>query len=193
LIAATAAAQNQADVPAPGILPAPYTPHAELKSYLNLSDAQAQALIDANQDRAEAEQAIYKQIWEKERELWGLLETGSTDAGRIGQLMLDVNALRKKLPISGEPYRSQALSVLNPDQKTKLGALESALKLQAPAWQAVNLNLIDSPQGEARLPMPVLPGAIRTLPTGVEFNRGMGVVRSVAPAMVESRAVRVRD
>jgi hypothetical protein len=121
-------------------------PYTELKTYLNLSDAQVQSLRDVQTQRSNADQAIYRQISERQQALNSLLQANSTDITRIGQLMVDINRLQKQVPTSGEPYRSQALNVLNPDQKAKLPSLVTALQLQSPASQAAGLNLIDGPQ-----------------------------------------------
>jgi len=48
--------------------------------------------------------------------------------------------------VSGEQYRTRALSVLTQDQRAKLPVLANALELQWPANDAVTWNLIDPPQ-----------------------------------------------
>lgn len=132
---------------------------AEVKAYLNLTDAQLQGLEDIQKARMQAQQAIYQQINQKQQELNSLLQSGSTDALRIGQLTIDINALRKQTPVPGDSYRNQALAVLAQDQKNKLNSLSAALQLQQTAWQAINLNLIDAPQPK---PLPMMPPS--TLP-----------------------------
>lgn len=134
------------------ILPYPL-PADQLKSYLNLSDAQVTGLQQVQTTKQDAEQKIYKDMNEKSRLITALLQANSTDAARIGQLMIDVEKLRQQLPLKGEPYRSQALNVLNADQRTKLPALVQAMQLQQASWQAVNFNLIDSPDPGPR-PLP---------------------------------------
>jgi Spy/CpxP family protein refolding chaperone len=130
--------------------PMPVQAYQELKTYLTLTDTQVRALTDVFNRKMEADRVFYQQIGEKERALYELLNNNSNDALRIGQLMVEVNQLRKKAP-SVEPYRTDALNVLTADQKAKLPALVNAMKLQSTGWQAISLNLIDSPQGEPRI------------------------------------------
>lgn len=119
--------------------------YTELKQHLSLTDAQVQSLSSLLKTRQDAEQAIYTQIRQKQEAINNLLKAGSKDATQIGQLTLDVYTLQKQLPISGQPLRGAALNVLTAEQKNKLPTLATALQLQTTAWQAVTLNLIDSP------------------------------------------------
>lgn len=129
------------------ILPYPSPRVDELKQYLALSDAQVQQLNDVAKAKSDAAQAIWRQIMEKQQQLSALLEAGSTDASRIGTLMVEINNLNRQVRNSNDStYRTQALAVLTAEQKTKLVALDSALKLQTTAYQAVHLNLLDQPQ-----------------------------------------------
>lgn len=131
-----------------GIVPmpmAPQSPFAQLKAYLNLTDAQVQALQAVQVSRNNAQQAIFKQINEKQLQLNTLLSQGTSDALTVGQLEIDINNLRKQLPLPNSSYRTQALAVLDPGQAAKLPGLVSALQLQLPAWQAITLDLIDTP------------------------------------------------
>ena len=129
----------------------------ELRQYLVLSEAQVSTLEQIMRNRSQAEQQIYLQISEKERQMYALLQQGSNDAGSIGRLMVEINNLRRQLPLNGAPYRTEALAAMNDAQKAKLAALVEALKLQSPAWQAVQLNMMDSPRvPDARiLPFPM--------------------------------------
>ena len=150
LLLGTALVQAQiipADLPGAVTLPAPLPmlQFGQLKTYLNLSDAQLQALIDILNSRNTAQQDIYKQISDKQSKLNALLQAGTSDAMLVGQLTLDINSLRKQLPIPTTTYRAAALKVLTADQAAKLPALAAALQLQQPAWQAITLDLIDAP------------------------------------------------
>lgn len=120
--------------------PAPYT---DIKQYLALTDAQFQSLQDVQKSRVAADQAIYKQISDKQAAINSLLAAGSNDALQIGQLTLDISSLRKQLPTSGAPFRQSALAVLTQDQKNKLPGLTNVLQLQPAASQAIGLDLID--------------------------------------------------
>jgi len=140
--------------PSPGL---PVQSFQQLKDYLGLSDAQIQSLTDLLKSRNDAQQAIYKQINAKQQQLDALLKAGTNDALQVGQLTLDINALRKQLPIPNANYRPAALAILTAEQKTKLANLTAALQLQQPAWQAITLNLIDAPQPQP-VPLPIIKG-----------------------------------
>jgi Spy/CpxP family protein refolding chaperone len=145
-------------------LPPIPAPNTALIQYLGLSDAQVQALQGVQNNRNAANQAIYKQISDKQTALNSLIATGSNDALQIGQLTLDINNLRKQLQTSGAPFREPALAVLTADQKAKLAGLTNALLLQPAAYQAVNLNLIDPVNAPRILPLTPAPTPLETSP-----------------------------
>lgn len=141
------------------ILPYPQGQWEQLKQYLVLTEAQMTSLeqIRAGRQRQEAE--IYRQMSEKQRQMYALLQQGSNDAGTIGRLMVEINNLQRQLPLRGETYRAEVLAVLTPAQKAKLPALSEAMTLQSSSWQAIDLNMIDNPNvPDSRiLPVPSLP------------------------------------
>jgi Spy/CpxP family protein refolding chaperone len=147
----------------------------QLKQYLVLTDAQVASLGQIRQNRIQQEQAIYSQISEKQRQMYGLLQQGSNDAATIGRLMVESSNLSRQLPLKGDTYRTEVLAVLTPAQKAKLPTLVDALKLQAAAWQATELDMIDNPNVPdiRMLPMPL--DSI----SSIEPVRGPSVVRNV--------------
>lgn len=154
------------------ILPAPYSNDA--KQYLGLSDPQMQSLQTIVRNKDQAQQALWQQIGEKNRQLYQLLDAGTGSATQIGQLMLDIRNLEKQTPTLEAPYRQQALNVLTPDQKTKLGKLDEALKLQGTASQAAMLLLLEYPR--IGLPVPFEGGGIGSTSPGFS-----GRISAVAP------------
>jgi Spy/CpxP family protein refolding chaperone len=145
----------------PPLVPA----YAAVKQYLNLSDSQLQALEDVQKNRAAADQAIYKQISDKQMAINNLLASGSNDALQVGQLTLDINNLRKQVRTSSAQFRDPALAVLTPDQKSRLPGLTSAMQLQPTASQAVSLDLIDGATGpQIFSTMPALIGTMSGTP-----------------------------
>src|SRR5215831_230039 len=146
------------------ITPTPITQpvYTQLKAFLNLTDAQVQSLIQIQTNRTAAQQAIYKQINDKQTQLNQLLSQGTSDVLTVGQLELDINNLRKQLPLPNSTFRTSALAVLTPDQTAKLPDLVRALQLQQPAWQAITLDLIDAPAPST--PAPVAAPPMMTMP-----------------------------
>jgi hypothetical protein len=134
---------------------APSFQYPEFKAFLQLSDSQVEALIEIQKEMREENSKIYQEIAGKQRALHGLLASGSTDYGRIGLLMVEINELQKKVPITGEPYRTRAVAALTPPQVEKLAELVAALRMAPAAHQAVSLNLIDQPQPPPGMPRPL--------------------------------------
>jgi Spy/CpxP family protein refolding chaperone len=137
----------------PVMPPVPTPAYSQLKAYLNLSDTQLQSLEDIYKSRLTVQQAIYQQISAKQKQLNQLLAGGTTDAATVGQLMIDIHNLQQQAATPSSTYRDQELKVLSADQAAKLTALVTALQLQQAAYQAVTLNLIDSP-ARAAVPLP---------------------------------------
>lgn len=143
---------GQALPPNDGAAPVIYPPlccgpadFGEIKQFLNLSDAQLEQLRTILADKVKARQEDFAQIQQKQTELQNLLASGSKDSLRIGQLTIEIYTLQHEPPPATDQYRQRALAVLTPEQRVKLGQLDQALKLQAPASQAVTLDLLDPP------------------------------------------------
>jgi Spy/CpxP family protein refolding chaperone len=135
----------------PTIFPPPIAGFTELQQYLGLTDQQVQDLRAIQTERDKELQTLFQQSATKQNELNQLLQSNSLDYARIGQLMVEINNLQKQYPGPIEPYRSQALGLLNPPQKTKLQALADAMNLAVPADEAVQLNLLDRPNWPNRI------------------------------------------
>src|SRR5215472_3515969 len=137
--------------------------YTELTQYLSLTDAQLQSLQTILDDRSLAVQSIYTKINLTNQTLSQLLNSYSGTASQLGQLLLDIRSLQKQLPLNDAPYKTQAVSVLTADQKTKLPKLAEALQLQAAAGQAGMLLLIDTP---VTGPPGILPMGLGTVDRG---------------------------
>lgn len=122
---------------------------AALKTYLSLTDDQAQKLVDARRASAEANRPILEQIREKSQVLREEMQKDAPDAAKVGQLMVDIKALRTKLQDGRGQVNSAALAVLTDAQKALLPGLDQALKLGPAARQAAALGLIAAPEPPA--------------------------------------------
>lgn len=137
-------------VTTPTMLPPEKPVYDHLKTYLGINDAQVQQLVQIQKSRQDAEAVIWKQISDRQTTLSEMLKSGSTDAVRIGQMTIEINNLQKQIPLPSTQYRSSALNVLTPDQRTKLPALEQALRVAPAGFEAWQLSLIDTPPGDVR-------------------------------------------
>ena len=71
---------------------------ADVKQYLNLTDAQMQSLQAIQDSRSRALQVLYDQMGQKSQALYQLLNSDTATAAQIGQLMLEIRALEKQIP-----------------------------------------------------------------------------------------------
>lgn len=122
---------------------------SEVRNYLALSETQLAALNNIHSSERSAAQSLQQQIQSKRSALESTLSTGS-NASAAGQILLDIENLRKQITALHTTYQVQALAVLNEAQKTKLKALEDASKLMAQIHQAHALNLLAQPASEGR-------------------------------------------
>jgi Spy/CpxP family protein refolding chaperone len=116
----------------------------EVKTYLSLTDAQLTSLTSIHTAERSAAQSILEQMQTKRTALTSALSAGTT-ASAAGQLLLDIEALRKQLSTLNATYQTQASAVLSEAQKTKLKTLDEASKLNAQIHQATALNLLTPP------------------------------------------------
>ena len=124
----------------------PQTPStADIQKYLSLTDAQVQSLQQLRTQQRQANQSAFQEIQQKEQNLKTQLASGTADAASLGQILLDIQSLRKSIQSSETTYNTQALAVLNADQKTKLAALQAAEALRPQIMQATMLNLLTPP------------------------------------------------
>jgi Spy/CpxP family protein refolding chaperone len=132
----------------------------DVKSALGLTDDQLNTLKKLQQDKMTATQAFYSKMADKQKELNGLLESNSKDAAKVGELMLELQTLRKQPPPAGTDSHEKAVEVLNADQKQKLKKIEEAQKLRGAVDQALQLALINPPPAPATAGKPGAPGGM---------------------------------
>jgi len=158
-------------------LPPGPPPVDELKAYLNLTDSQIQSIQQVQQQALSSQQTVFTQIRDKHQALRDLLEKGTSDAAAVGKLILDIRALQKQIEQAMTASRSQAVSFLTADQKTKLAALEQAAKLRPAIEQATRLGLLEAPA-----PGPGVPGGLGFGPMRNRFGGGApGPTRTPRP------------
>ena len=151
--------------------PQPRQPSAsEVKAALGLDDNTVSQLQQLRRDQREALRSTFQQIRDDERKLRVTLQAGGADPTALGNLLLSIQDLRKQVRDSGEAYRTQALALLNDEQKAKLKGLEEAAKLRAAIGQAAGLNLLKAPGPGWPEGMAPPPG--RLGPEGARFRRG---------------------
>jgi len=144
----------------------PGPPPSDLvKSYLALTDAQIQSLTQIRQQGASSRMSAMQEIRTKQQALHEALVKGGASATTLGQFLLDIQALQKKISDLDGSDRQLALNVLNDAQKTKVTALQSAADLAPTIGQAAALGLLDRPaNAPAPGPMMHAPGPMMHAP-----------------------------
>jgi Spy/CpxP family protein refolding chaperone len=119
----------------------------EVKTYLSLTDAQIQSLQAIGTQERTAIDGLHQQIATKRQALDKLTSSGSTDATAMGNLLVEMQNLRKQITAVRNSLQPQALNVLTADQKTKLNNLQSATQNLPAMREAGYLGLLTSPAG----------------------------------------------
>jgi Spy/CpxP family protein refolding chaperone len=139
-----------------------------LKTYLSLTDGQVQSLQTIQKGLRSSTATLRQQVAAKQTELNTNLQSGSASAATVGQLQLDILALRKQIGDAEAATRPQMLAVLTPNQQALLQKLVEAQKLQAAVREAEMLGLVSPAGGRG-------PGMGMGRGMGMGMGRGMGM------------------
>lgn len=134
----TLASSQNADQSEPGS-------YTELQAYLQLSDAQLQALLNIQRQQDQDLQPRYQTIGGIQAQVRQLLSSDNPAAIQIGQLEIQIVQLQKELAAASKPYRDQSFALLSADKQSMLPRLADSLLLNSLATEAVSLRLIDNP------------------------------------------------
>lgn len=115
---------------------------SDIQVYLGLTNDQVTQLQQLRRSQVQSVQPIMQQLQAKQQSLRQLLSTPGASAAAVGQIVLDMQALRQQLSQGRQTVNQQALNVLNADQKTKLQTLANAQKLLPDIMQATALGLL---------------------------------------------------
>lgn len=129
----------------------------DVKATLGLTDDQLAKLRQLQQDKMTATQAFYSKMSDKQKELNQLLESSTADAAKVGQVMLELQQLRKQPPPGAGDIHEKAVAILDASQQAKLEKLQDAMKLRNAVDQAMQLALLNPPPPAP--PKPVTPPA----------------------------------
>ena len=116
-----------------------------MKAYLGLTDTQLQALQQLIPLLGDAKRQVQNDIERKQASLRDLLQKGPTDAAAVGGLMLDIEALRRRMEQLRSVAQVQARATLTDAQKAKLKALEDTVALGGEIHEATVLFLPSPP------------------------------------------------
>jgi Spy/CpxP family protein refolding chaperone len=139
-------AQGPGFGPRPGAQGQPPAPTA-LIEYLGLTEAQVTQLTDLRKSLPDVVKPIAEQIRTKNEALREEMQKTNPNPAIVGQLMVDMKALREQIRAEHVKLNDQAKAILTDAQKTKLAALEEAAKLLPAFRQAIGFGLLDAPEG----------------------------------------------
>jgi Spy/CpxP family protein refolding chaperone len=117
-----------------------------LKTYLNLTDSQVQALQQIQQQERQTNRATVQKMRQSQANLDDLMQKGGADAATAGKLLLEVQDLQASLSKTHGAFSAQATSTLTVDQKSKLKTLQDAMALMPAVHQAAGFGLLALPQ-----------------------------------------------
>lgn len=117
----------------------------DVKAFLKLTDAQLATLRGLRRDEAESNRAVHEKIGERAQALRTAMQRVAPVASEVGQILIDMQNLRKQVADNDAKYRTQALAVLTAEQKVELAKLDAARQLQDEVHQATALNLLERP------------------------------------------------
>ena len=126
--------------PRPG--PMPRGGVEAIRQYLGLTDDQIQQIQKARDAARISTQDVAGQLRAQEAEIRRLLESGTADAGAVGRLALDIDALRGQMKQAADTAHQNVLAFLTPDQTAKLLTLEEAARLRPAVDEAAGLGLL---------------------------------------------------
>ncbi len=123
-------------------------PTDAVKAYLNLTDAQLQALNDIRRQGGQAEAAAMQKMQTAHNSIDTMMRGGKPDAMTLGNLMIEIQNQNDSSAKTRASFNAQAINALTPDQKAKLQALQAAAQLSPTIHEATGLFLL-APQSQS--------------------------------------------
>ncbi len=90
---------------------------SEIKTYLNLDQAQIDRLNQIQKEAREDRQGAMRKMQDMQRALRDALETANPDPATVGKLVIDLRASRKQMREGREQLHKQAIAVLEKTRK----------------------------------------------------------------------------
>jgi hypothetical protein len=97
-----------------------------LADYLQLTPDQVAAWKQIHADTAAAIQPLRAQVQELRKQI-----AATNDPAQIGQLTVSLRSLRDQMKAAHEASKAKLVTMLTPEQKTKLDAFKAAMKFGA--------------------------------------------------------------
>ena len=117
----------------------------QLKNLLELTDEQIDGLKGLRRSSRESLMSTLQEMRQKRGELRDAMAQEAPDSAHVGQMIVDLKALREQVKAKRAENRDQALALLTAGQIEALDGLKQAMELRLAAHQAVRMNLLEGP------------------------------------------------
>lgn len=125
--------------------PQPQQPLAQIRQFLELTDAQVRAILQNNTDYNTFSSQQQRQIFNAQSQIAVETAKDQIDPMALGTLYAGIESARRELRDKAAASQQQNISVLTDAQKAKLNTLSDAMKLIPTASEAQFGNLLGPP------------------------------------------------
>ncbi len=117
----------------------------QLKTYLELTDAQVAAITKANSDLNAFRATKVQRQFQVQMELTQETAKQTVDAVALGLRHAELEVIRRELAAEQKKTATAVQNLLTAPQKAKLATLQQALQLYSLACTAIDQNVLDAP------------------------------------------------
>jgi hypothetical protein len=118
-----------------------FEPLNQIRQYLQLTDSQLRTILTNNEEYNRWSAERQNRIRQVQTEIGEETAKSPLDPAALGIRYAEIETICREMKDRANESRTRNLDVLNPDQKTRLGAIEEALKLAPVISEAQYGNL----------------------------------------------------
>jgi hypothetical protein len=163
-----------------------YTPLGEVRKYLQLTDTQYQAILDQNERYNRMAQEKVRRIAQVQVEIGEETDKSPLDPAALGIRYAEIEAICRELKDESDRARQQSLAALTEPQRTRLNALEEAIKLYPVIAEAEAGNLLPGPYAAANY-------ASRSVGVGRTLGAALGGISACVQPRLQGLLGLMRD
>lgn len=157
-----------------------------IKNILDLTDSQAEQLVDLRRSHLEQVHALRIQIRELQQQKADLLNSSDPNPAQVGAIVIQQRDLHQQVQAANQSYREAALVLLTLTQQETVAQIQEALRLAPQARPLAAFGLVQVPGRQHRLrrrlrhrfgtlggeePTGAGPAPLRLLPHNVPFQK----------------------
>lgn len=122
-------------------IPVPYSPLAQVREFLQLTDSQVQSILANNDEYDRFASEEQSRIAQVQREIVEETAKSPLDPNALGIRYAEIETICREMTDRAKEFRAKNLDVLNDAQKAKVKVLEDAIKLAPVISEAGFANL----------------------------------------------------